>query len=118
MFFEGHGVPLPSQQDVLATAVSSIPRDRVGSSAPLAPGQACAGRSPAAPLGRPRHYGHVLHPRLQRQPKLTPHTIAITPELLRRGTVQDTDIEISTYCCLSTLFSDRCLPLSKMRIGV
>ena len=101
----GDSVPLPREQDILAAAVAPGARGAARASAPLVAGQA---RSPLrdlpAALRRPRHHRHVLHPRLQRQSELTSHSIAIIPELLRGGTVQDPDLRrpLSRHCASVT----------------
>lgn len=91
----GDGMPLPCEQDLLSPAISLVTRDAARSAAPLAAGQARPLRYSDLPshLGPPGHHRHVLHPRLQRQSELASHSIAIIPELLRGGTVQNTDLK-------------------------
>lgn len=91
----GDGLPLPREQDVLARAVAAVARGGAGPPAPLAARQARAlpARRRAPRTRRARHRRHVLHARLQRQPELSSHPIAIISELLRRGTVPDTNIK-------------------------
>lgn len=85
-------MPLSREQDLLPAAVSPVPRHRAGPCSPLAGRQARASYRfrTAAAAG---HHGYVLHPRLQRQPELAAHTIAVIRELLLRGTVQYPDIK-------------------------
>lgn len=93
MCFLGDGMPLPREQDILATAIETGARGPAWPTTPLAAGQASASlRDLPAALRRPRHHRHVLHAGLQRQSELASHSIAIIPELLRGGTVQDTDL--------------------------
>lgn len=94
----GDGVPLPREQDVLAAAVAAVARGGAGPPAALAARQARALRGRAR-ARRSRHRRHVLHARLQRQPELAPHPIAIISELLRRGTVPDTNIKTGNLHC-------------------
>lgn len=90
----GDGLPLPGEQDVFAAVVSPVPGHGARPTASLAARQArpsCCGTLPAT-FEHSRHHRHVLHPRLQRQSELSSHSIAIIPELLRGGTVQNTNL--------------------------
>lgn len=97
--FAGNSMPLPCEQDICAPSVAAVARHGGRAAAPLAAGEArprAARRAARRALRRAaRHRRHVLHARLQRQPELASHTIAITPELFRRGTVQDSNIMFS-----------------------
>jgi hypothetical protein len=93
-------VPLSSEQNLLPVAVPAFPGDGAWPAAPLAAGQAykrraCA-RAAARARARARHRRHVLHPRLQRQSELTPHTIAVTAQLFPRRPIQVPDISLGS----------------------
>lgn len=103
-FVTGNSMPLPGKQDILPAFLAIVSGERLRPNAPLAARQ--TGPSPHSPLSTPlgsRYHWHVLHPRLQRQPEFSTHPIAITSELLRWGTVQNTNLRRLLKVCLQYL---------------
>lgn len=91
---------LSSQQDILPSSVPFVPRYGAWSSPPLATGQTGSVTCCTIPttLCCAWHRWYVLHSWFQWQSEFPPHSIAIIPELLRGGTVQNTDLKEWWIC--------------------